>query len=301
MKPVTPYRIFNTRLARRRMVTPNMARLTFAAPEVARMATHAPDQRIKMFFPKADGAPTAIPDQPDWYDLYRAAPPAERPPMRTYTIRALRAEAGEVDIDFALHGRGGPASRWALDAEPGAPMQISAPNAESDATTVGFEWKPPTNVETVLLIGDETALPALAGILEDLATWSRPPRAEVFVETPTAEDRQDLPEWSGLTVEWMTRDGAGDAPEHGEGMIRAAERASLPEGGAAEATTLREIDPDTGVLWESATAADRGFYGWIAGETAAVAQLRTRLIRERRIDRRRLTMMGYWRKGKEEA
>ncbi|MGC8383232.1 siderophore-interacting protein [Pseudomonas aeruginosa] len=53
-----------------------------------------------------------------------------RPPMRTYTIRALRREAGEVDIDFVLHGETGPASRWAAHARPGERLVMSAPDGE---------------------------------------------------------------------------------------------------------------------------------------------------------------------------
>jgi NADPH-dependent ferric siderophore reductase len=92
-----------------------------------------------------------------------------RPAMRTYTIRNLRAEQGEVDIDFVLHGETGPASRWALRAEVGESMQILAPDRFSAQDAGGFEWKPPQNLNQVLLVADATALPAAMGILDELA------------------------------------------------------------------------------------------------------------------------------------
>ncbi len=47
--------------------------------------------------------------------------------MRTFTIRAFRREALELDIDFALHGDGGPASRFANEVKPGDLLAISGP------------------------------------------------------------------------------------------------------------------------------------------------------------------------------
>ena len=54
-----------------------------------------------------------LPDRPDWYARWRALPDERRNPIRTYTVRAVRRDAPEVDVDIVLHGDGGPASRWA--------------------------------------------------------------------------------------------------------------------------------------------------------------------------------------------
>ncbi len=50
-----------------------------------------------------------------------------KPIVRTYTIRHQRKDA--LDIDFALHGddAAGPATRWALRAEPGERSWSAAP------------------------------------------------------------------------------------------------------------------------------------------------------------------------------
>ncbi len=83
-----------------------------------------------------------------------------------------------------LHGETGPASRWAAHAKPGDRLQIVAPDAAFDADPGGYEWLPPDGVRQVLLIGDETALPAIAAILEQLALHPDPPRVQAFIEVP---------------------------------------------------------------------------------------------------------------------
>lgn len=163
------YRIFNVQLKRRIALSPSLTRLVFTGPEVAEMTTLAPDQRVKLLFPAPDGSPPSLNNDLHWKAAHSALPPTQRPPMRTYTIRALRREALEVDIDFVLHGVNGPASAWATHAQVGDRLQIVAPNLAYDGDPGGYEWKPPQGVRNVLLVGDETALPAIAGILEQLA------------------------------------------------------------------------------------------------------------------------------------
>ncbi len=261
------------------------------------MATFAPDQRIKLFFPTRHGTPSCLPNRPDWYDVYRSIPPAERAAMRTFTIRHLRVGQCELDVDFALHGETGPASRWALGAQPGDRIQIAAPDARHEGDTGGYEWKPPARIRSVLLIADETALPATMGILEALAGLRRPPATEAFIEIPSAEDQLQIPHRNELRVQWLVR--GHDAP-NGQRMTEAARRARLP---AATGWTapLPEIDVDEEVLWDRAGGPDSDFYAWVAGEAAAVSRIRTFLIKDRGIDRRRLNLMGYWRLGKTEG
>lgn len=293
----TPYRIFDATLTGRRVLSPHMSRLTFGGEQIAAMTTIAPDQRIKLFFPKADGTPSAIPHRPNWYDIYRSVPPAERAPMRTYTIRKLAH--GELDVDFVLHGENGPASRWALHAQAGDSIQISAPNARFDGTIGGYDWEPPAGVRQVLLIADETALPAVAGILEQLAAGPERPRVQAFIEIPEKDDRLPLPACDGLTVEWLVR----SSKPYGAEMIKAAARVDIPASAfqAGHSPALAEVDADRDILWDRAGQAGNDFYGWVAGETAAVSRIRTMLIKEKAIDRRMLTLMGYWRHGKPHA
>ena len=294
----TPYRLFDAVLARKRRLSPALARLTLAGADIRAMRTVAPDQRIKIFFPSREGAPSALPKRPDWLQTYKAIPPAGRAPMRTYTIRRLRAEHGEVDVDFVLHGATGPASRWATGAQPGDRVQIAAPNAAFTGDPGGYEWKPPAGVRHVLLIADETALPAAAGILEDMASWAEPPVTQAFFETPGRADRLDLPSWPSLKLEWLARDAGAPAPFEGALIARAAERAIVPARGEGAGEALAPIDIDAQILWEPAAPSSGDFYAWVAGEAGAVARIRKLLAAERGVDRKAMTLMGYWRRGR---
>lgn len=300
MSHTRPYRIFNAALARAEDVTPHLRRITFAGPEIRDMTTWAPDQRIKIFFPGDDGRASDMPDTEDWYATYKSVPVADRVPMRTYTIRNLRADDGELDVEFVLHGENGPASRWATRARPGDRVQISAPNrrARKPLSGGGYEWKPPADPRQVLLMADETAIPALAGILEELAARSNPPPTEVFAEIPDRADLLSLPAWPGLTLNWLVRHDQGD-PRPGALLVDAVTRAKLPSGNSEQANIeLEAIDIDTTVPWELAKAAEGDFYAWIAGESEAIMSIRRTLIKERGIDRSLLNLMGYWRFGK---
>lgn len=294
-----PYRIFNASLARKTMISPHLCRLTFTDPSIATMRTLAPDQRIKIFFPSDDGVPSALPDTADWYDVYRSVPAKQRPPMRTYTIRHLRADAHEVDVDFVLHGETGPASRWAIRSQIGDKVQITAPNGLYEGEIGGYEWKPPAQADDILVIADETAIPAAVGILEQLAARENPPKVQAFLEVPSVDDALPLPVWDGLKVEWLAREDDTGCKDNGLLMAEAARRARLPASAKAETTErLSDVNVDEDVLWDVADEKAGSFYAWVAGETAAVANIRNFLIKEKGIDRHALNLMGYWRCGK---
>ena len=294
------YRLFNVELKRREQLSPALTRFVFGGPEVAEMKTLAADQRIKIFFPDASGQPPNLPGGSEWYQAYRSVEPARRPPMRTYTIRALRAEQEEVDVEFVLHGENGPASAWATHARIGDRLQLAAPNRQYGDDPGGYEWKPPAGVRHILLIADETALPAVAGILEELAGEAEPPVVEAFLEVPGEADILDLPAIPAARLHWLPRHQGGIHSRNGERMIEAARQARLPErevaGGAAQ--ELEDIDIDEEILWELASPESGSFYAWVAGESAAVMAIRRYLVQERGIDKRHLTLMGYWRAGR---
>lgn len=293
------YRLFDIQLKQRLVLSPSLVRLVFSGRDVALMRTLGPDQRVKLFFPGANGVAVNLPRHGDWQAARRQLGPDCAPAMRTYTLRNLRPECDELDIDFVLHGETGPASRWALHAAPGERLQIVAPNAECDTDPGGYEWLPPAGVRNVLLIGDETALPAIAGILEQLATHPDAPRVQAFIEVP--EDADCLALLCGLNakVHWLPRASLGT--RHGDGMLLAArELASLPplRPQASDSGPLDELDLDHQRPWERASARHSDFYAWVAGESAAVMAIRRFLINERGLDRQALTLMGYWKLGR---
>ncbi|KAF2394038.1 siderophore-interacting protein [Pseudomonas frederiksbergensis] len=295
MASANPYKIFDAVLQRKQTLSPHMMRVTLAGPMVTDMATWAPDQRVKLFFPAEDGSPARLSHEDGWYARYRSMPVAQRPAMRTYTIRHLRADQGEVDIDFVLHGETGPASRWAIRSVLGASIQITAPDRHFTAQDAGgFEWKPPQALKQLLLIADATALPAALGILDELSVLGEPPLTQAFFEVDSLEDALPVPDWPGLSVEWLVRDHASA----GSLMVEAVQRANLPSYVSKESVELAEVNVDEEILWETSASASDGFYGWIAGETVAVMSLRKYLIKERGIPRESLNLMGYWRYNK---
>lgn len=301
------YQVFDITLAHRHQVSASLVRFTFTGPEVSRMTTFAPDQRIKLFFPEAQGSLDALFDcverEPEnWYAAYRALPEALRPPMRTYTIRELRAERGEVDVEFVLHGDAGPASRWAMRAQPGERLAMTAPAVEVENLGVGYEWKPPRGVKRILVVADETALPAAAGILEELAARADRPQVDALIEVPLGDDARPLAATAG--VRWLPRD-ATPGCAHGERLLRAirdvdlrreiAHQGASPEGGAE---TPAEPGDDE-LLWEAAETNDGApFYAWIAAETKVALGIRRYLVNECGLPKHCVSSMGYWREGK---
>ncbi|MFJ3484098.1 siderophore-interacting protein [Pseudomonas sp. NPDC090202] len=294
---VRPYQLFDIELKQRITISPSLTRFVFSGPDVASMQTLAPDQRIKLFFPAADGSLPKLVNDGDWHAARRALPAHQRPPMRTYTIRALRAERAEVDVEFVLHGETGPASTWATHAKPGDRLQMVAPHKNATENPGGYEWQPPANIRRVLLIGDETALPAIAGILETLAEQRDGPQVQAFIEVPHESDCQHLRCAPGTQLTWLPRDVIGSL--HGEGMLHAArELAWLPPRALQAGKPVKDVDLEKKILWEKADSIREDFYAWVAGESAAVMAIRKHLINERGLDRKTLTLMGYWKLGR---
>lgn len=289
------YRLFDVALKQRISLSPSLSRMVFAGADVAQMKSDGPDQRIKVFFPLPGQRVPEVPQGDDWYPRYRALPEAVRAPMRTYTIRALRAGQAEVDVDFVLHGETGPASRWALHAEVGDRVLLLAPDARIQASSEGYEWKPPLDTRRVLLVGDDTALPALAGILESLAQWPQPPQVQAFIEVEHEADVLPLIAPLRAQLFWLVRNGAA----HGEKLQRALNARFQGIAGAPPAKqTLVDIDMDSEILWEQAASSSAPLYAWVAGEAGAVMAIRRHLVRDCGLDKGAITFMGYWRRGR---
>ncbi|MFD5098360.1 siderophore-interacting protein [Streptomyces albidochromogenes] len=262
---VVPFRLFGLTVARTRRLSTSMLRVTFAGEDLRGFASGGRDQSLSLFLPHPGQPEPVLPAQtePDWFGAYRALPDDVRAVMRSYTLREQRraadgADADEVDIDFALHGDGGPASRWAAQAGPGDRVVVLGPAVE-DNTAVRF--RPPQDTEWVLMWADETALPAAAAALEWLPAGTR---AKVWIEVQHADDRLELPTSADADVTWLVRDENAPTP------LEAVSAAELPEGTP---------------------------YTWIAGESSCVRALRRHLVQERKFDRKRVTFVGYWRRG----
>ncbi|MDX7988342.1 siderophore-interacting protein [Xenorhabdus sp. 12] len=299
------YSIFNLVLKKRITVSASLVRCVFESSDVNKMRRHAPDQRIKLLFPQPSHPSIRINEGNDWYSHYMSIPKDERPLMRTYTLRALRIEDNEMDVEFVLHGKNTPVSNWLSQAEQGAPLQIVAPRATSDNTGSGqmggmggCEWMPPEQVNQVLLVADETALPAALGILEELSLHDSPPNVQAFFEVPVQGDCLNLEQFKFANVFWLPRDVKAEYG-YGERLLEAVrEHVVLPESAYIEEQSLAESVSSDGIFWERADNEGKAnhFYGWVAAESTAVKNLRRYLLQERHLDKKLINFMAYWAK-----
>jgi len=294
MAGVQGYRLFNVQLARKSVVSPSLLSLVFRGPEVRFMKCDSPDQRIKLLLPSLDGTPSALANDEQWYETLQSMDKEKRPILRTYTLRHLNRAKEELTVEFVSHGTEGPASAFAVTAEPGATLQIVAPNAEYPEDSGGYEWAPPAGLRHGLIVADETALPAARGILERLAALPEPPQIQAFLEVPEAADCVDLSEFSFAKIHWLPR--APAAASYGECLINAVkEQVWLPEG--CQNNELQE-EAEGELLWDKATSDNRDFYGWVAAESTAVKLLRRYLIGERGVAQEAMNFMAYWAKAR---
>lgn len=300
------YRPYRASVVAVRQLSPSFVRVTFTSDDFDTFGTDCQDQRIKLVFPLPDGSFSDLGMDSeeamlagDWYDRWRALPDERRNPFRTYTVRSVDTAARLLDVDFVSHGDGGPAAQWLAEAAPGAAVVVIGPDGRSVYSGTGIDWRP-GDASDLLLVGDETAAPAIAAILESLPAGRR---AQAYIEVPDARDGLAIDHPAGCTVTWLDRaDG-----DNGCRLVPAVQEwlAAHPETVAGASATreqlLDDVDIDTETLWESPEDAASGFYAWIAGESSTVKTLRRMLVTGSGIDRSRVAFMGYWRLGKAES
>ncbi|MGI5232074.1 siderophore-interacting protein [Actinoallomurus sp. CA-142502] len=259
-----PFCFFDVHVVRAELVGRTMRRITFGGEGLAGLTCGGRDQRVKLFLPHRHQETPAMPGgDDDWYPRWCAMDPDVRAVMRTYTVCGQRREPEEFDVEFALHGDRGPASRWAASARPGDRVAVLGPTAADNG---GVDFRPPPDTGWVLLAADETALPAVAGIL----SWLPPgTRTRAWIEVPHADDIRRLPTEADAEITWLVRGQAAPARP----TVDAIRDAALPAGTP---------------------------YAWIAGEAGSVRALRRHLVGERGFDRRAVKFTGYWRRGASE-
>ena len=311
--PLIPFRVT---VARAETLSPHFKRIVFQGPDLQNFADAGYDERIKILLPLPDGslpAPSffeASPEDPlAWYQKWRTLPAERRNPLRTYTVRKVRPESEQIDVDFVIHDHAGPAGAFAEAAKPGDQAIIIGPNAQAEGPVAGMDFHPGQS-RHLLLVGDETAVPAIAAIMDSQIRDHWQGDGVALIEVPTEKDRLSLPKHERIHVIWTTCDESG----HGHALIEATRSLMedlpihSPTAAAAEAPKeFTEVDIDKELLWETADAAQADasihaddLYAWIAGEAATVRELRRMLVRDRGMDRRSVSFMGYWRQGRSE-
>ncbi|WP_098024857.1 siderophore-interacting protein [Streptomyces sp. st115] len=221
-----PGRMHVTTVRSMRRITPRMVRLTLGGEDLSEFSSNGSDQHVALYFYE----PGVELPRPFTSDAARALLPVAKPRLRRYTIRDHRPELREVDMDFVLHGPDQLASGWAERVRPGDEVIWFGPSPAYPVAPV-TDW--------TLLLGDETALPAIGAILEEL-----PPGHRVLaaVEVADRAEEQPLPTRADATVSWLHRHDRA----HGELLREHAVGLQLPDGrgrvwGGAERGVMREL------------------------------------------------------------
>ncbi len=212
-----------------RRLTPRMVRVTFVGEGLSGFGWNGPASHVKLIF---EGA------------------------MRTYTPRRFDPSVGELDVDFVMHGEG-PASAWAEQATVGQALTIAGPG-RSYAVDPQADW--------YLLVGDDTAIPAIGTILESL-----PPGMKVLAlleVVDAAEEHSFHAPGPRAELRWLQR--GPDARKAGRELEAAVRRLELPSG--------------SGRIY-------------VACEADAMRRIRRHLLVERQFPRAHLVTRGYWRHG----
>jgi len=233
-------------------LTPHMRRITLAGSDLGRFTNGG--MHVRLLLPKrGDLSPqwpvTGEDGRPRW--------PAgeDRPDVRIYTLRRIDIEAGEVDIDFVLHeGDATPGARFAAEAMAGDVVGMTGPGGGD-----------PPKADWLLLLGDETAIPAIARILEGLPETSH---AVVRIEVANAVEEQKLASPASLDLRWLHRD---------DSEVQSPLQAAL-----------------AGIEWPDD---GRSVFGWAGCEFRDFVAIRSHFRKERGLTRESHLAVAYWRRG----
>ncbi|GAB3792131.1 siderophore-interacting protein [Dyella agri] len=179
-------------------LSPHMQRVTLGGAALRGFHSAAPDDHVKLFFPDRAGALVLPTPGANGLEFPAGLEPS---PMRDYTPRRHDAARGELVVDFVLHGDG-PASEWAAQAAPG--QRLGAGGPRGSFVVAG-------DFDRYVLVGDETALPAIGRWLEEMPADAR---ATALIELPETADRQSLHTRADADIRWLERNGEPAADSH---------------------------------------------------------------------------------------
>lgn len=249
-RPVTELEVLRTE-----RLGPHMVRLVAGGAGLAAFPdTPHTDRYVKVLFPQPG---VTYPEPFDMNVVHAEMPREQWPATRTYTVRALDHDAGELVMDFVHHGDTGLAGPWAASARPGDRFLVMGP---------GGAYAPEPDADWHLLVGDEAALPAIAAALERIAPGVP---AVAVLQVGSAAEEQSLRSAADLDLRWLHRDSAAGDPD-----------------GTQLVDQVRSLEFPPGRV-----------HAFVHGEAVAVREVRRHLLRERDVHRDALSVSGYWRRG----
>ena len=219
-------RIREVQVSRVERLGPNFVSVTFSGPALADFRSDSFDDHVKFILPGTGEAPV----------------------RRDYTPRRFDTQQQTLTLEFALHGQGA-ASDWARQAAVGQLVTIGGPRG-SMIVPLDYDWH--------LLVGDDSALPAIHRRLEELPAGVS---ARVLVLLGDEGDRRELKSRATLDVQWF------GTPQT---LTAAVQSLALPSG--------------------------EGFV-WCAGEAALMAGLRTLLLDGKGHPKEAMKVAAYWKPG----
>ena len=236
-------------------LTPHMRRIVLGGRglETFDVPRNALGPYIKLLIPPKD-------IEPEWPILndegrliWRALD--RRPIMRTYSVRHFDRHSRELHVDFVMHGDRGIASAWAARAKAGDPVGLWGPGC---TTTQNIDW--------YLFAGDQTALPAIAFILENLPATAR---GEAYIEIPDESEKQAFSKPAGVDIRWLLGKGESSA------LQEAVKAASWP--------------------------AHSRVFVWAGAECATARSIRSHMRAQRGLGRDQMHILNHWRRGQAEG
>lgn len=261
-KPKRPQHVFV--VDRTERLTPHMVRVHLGGPafddfvgtaDPDKLA--ATDKYVKLLLAK----PSLGLEPPyDLEELRDTLPKQDRPARRTYTVRAVDHTARTIAVDFVVHGDDGLAGPWAAAAQPGDKLALSGP---------GGGYAPVDDPDvTHVLLGDDSALPAIGAALESMADTAT---GVALVEVAGPADEQQIAHPTGVDLRWLHRDATGAQP--GTLLLDAAR--ALPR-------------------------ASRPVQVFAHGERTAMKAIRRLLQDDWGLEKREMSLSAYWALGRGE-
>lgn len=241
----SPFRLVS--LAAKKRLSPRMIRATLTGPSLEGLVVDQPASSVRLLVPTPGNDELVL---PTWNGNEFLLPDGKRPAIRTFTPRRFDENRLELDLEMVIHDFG-VASSWAVDAPVGSVAAVSG-------TGRGYAVDP--EAAAYVLLGDETALPAIAQLLEAIPQTVP---IQAHIEVAEAAARIPMPTHQRATIDWHT----------------------LPDGrppGDTLAVAMSRVDFGPGTRF------------WCAGEAAAMHRIRNHLFKKRGLPRSQATVRGYW-------
>jgi NADPH-dependent ferric siderophore reductase len=242
----------HARVTETRQLTPGLVRIVLGGGDLDRFAMpDATDAYVNVALPPRDAPYGPVFDPKDVREQH---PRAVWPARRRYTVRAWDASARLLTVDFVVHGDVGIAGPWAATVRPGDVLVFEGPSGG---------YRPDPEADWHLMIGDESALPAIAASLEAVPAGTRVV-VRIVCDGPDHEVALTSP--GTLDVAWLHRSGSS---ADGDLLPEAVKALSFPRGRV---------------------------HAFVHGEAVEIREIRRHLLVDRGLTRADMSCSPYWRR-----